>query len=421
MATLPSRVRFQRCPSIEKGLYSIVKFELRTVEVPVINFRVEGKSMDKNMQYSICIGKINSRAEILDPFYLSKLMDGEFRRTGVIKLEHLMIASQYLDTESELLEAAIKGLRDSDVYHDQSHYQEIADDLKRKIDLFTQEGKSVDGSQTNEWWSAYLVAENAKDRIIGEPLNQERYQDLTTAKIKKLLGFLESGIGLGIIQPEELQCLVSNANGSSYISGLELANHFSYQLTKIRLEISRFESAFEKVYSQIDLVKNVFSSQKITYINGEADYSKIHRLLKKNFGYDYPHSMIWFGSVICAAMSTIENQKNNQLSTLQIGLGFENYVEKLYKGLGYSVSPTPSTGDFGVDLIAVSNTEKVAIQCKKYATPVGPDAVMQVFSGGAYYECTRYAVFSINGFTDAATEMAKKIRVELFNIESSEI
>lgn len=372
------------------------------------------------MQYSVSIGKINSRAEILDPYYLSKLMDDEFRRTGVINLEHLKAVAQYLDNESELLDAAIKGLRDSDVYHDQSHYQEIADDLKRKMDLRYQEGKSAD-SEAIEWWSAHLVAENAKERNIGEPLNQERYQDLTSAEIKKLLDFLDGGIGLGVLQPDELQRLVKNANGSGYRSGLDLAEHFSYQLVKISTEIMRFESAFEKIYTQIDLIRNVFTSQKITYINGEADYSKIHRLLKKNFGYDYPHSIIWFGSVICTAMNAIENQKNNQPSTLQIGLGFESHVEKLYKSLGYSVSPTPATGDFGVDLIAVSNTEKVAVQCKKYASPVGPDAVMQVFSGGAYYECTRYAVFSINGFTEAATEMAKKIRVELFNIESSEI
>lgn len=378
-------------------------------------------SKENKMAYETGLGNRNSCAVILDPFYLSKLMDEEFKKTGEIQLHHLKGIGSYLNSVRDSLDIQIKGLRDSDIYHEQAHYQKIADDLKHEIDLLTEEGRSDDSNLNNKWWSAHLVAENAKDRNVGEPLNQERYQDLASVEIHGFLKFVENGPGLRLIQPNALELFAEIANGLRFSGGLEAVNEFISRLTTLSLEVSRFESAFVKIYNQIDLIRNAFSSQKITYINGEIDYAKIYRILKKNFGYDYPHSLIWWGAVVYTAMNTTQTLETYQPSTLQVGLGFENHVEKLYRGFGYSVSTTPSSGDFGVDLIAISNTEKIAIQCKRYATPVGPEAVMQVYSGAAYYECTRFAVFSINGFTNAATEMAKKLRVELFNINASDI
>lgn len=373
------------------------------------------------MAYETGLGNRNSCAVILDPFYLSKFMDEEFKATGEIQLSHLNGLASYLNSVRESLDVQIKVLRDSDTYHEQSHYQKIADDLKKEIDLLAEEGRTDDNNLNHKWLSAYLVAENAKDRNVGEPLNQERYQDLASVEIHGFLKFVENGPGLRLIQPNALEHFAENANGLRFSGGLEAVNEFISSLTTLSLEVSRFESAFVKIYNQIDLIRNAFSSQKITYINGEIDYAKIYRILNKNFGYDYPHSLIWWGAVVYTAMNTTETLETYQPSTLQVGLGFENHVEKLYRGFGYSVSTTPASGDFGVDLIAISNTEKIAIQCKKYATSVGPDAVMQVYSGAAYYECTRFAVFSVNGFTNAATEMAKKLRVELFNVDASEI
>lgn len=373
------------------------------------------------MAYETGLRNRNSCAEILDPFYLSKLMDEEFKRAGVIHLHQLREMACYIKSALESLDAQTKKLFVSDVYYDQSHYQKIADDLQKEVDLQHREGKYDDFALSSKYSSACINAEVAKRGNVGEPLNQERYQELASSEIPKFLKFLEDGIGSGVIQPDALKWFVELGEVHEWRNGLNSVSNFSSRLTTLSLEISRFESAFVTIYNQIDLIRNAFSAQKITYINGEADYTKIYRILKKNFGYDYPHGLIWWGSIVYTAMNSTEVPKRFQPSTLQIGLGFENHVERLYKGFGYSVSTTPATGDFGVDLIAISNTEKIAIQCKKYATPVGPDAVMQVYSGGAYYECTRFAVFSINGFTNAATEMAKKLRVELFNIESFEI
>ncbi|MBV7527268.1 restriction endonuclease [Pseudomonas sp. PDM29] len=85
----------------------------------------------------------------------------------------------------------------------------------------------------------------------------------------------------------------------------------------------------------------------------------------------------------------------------------------IYKSLGYDVLMTGATGDFGVDIIARSNSEKIGVQCKNLSSPVGVDAIMQIYSGGKFYGCTRYCIITTKGYTDAAVEMAKKLGVEI--------
>src|SRR5262245_51083708 len=44
------------------------------------------------------------------------------------------------------------------------------------------------------------------------------------------------------------------------------------------------------------------------------------------------------------------------------GIDFETYLQMLLRSKGYSVSMTQVSGDLGVDLIALGNGEKIAIQ-----------------------------------------------------------
>ena len=67
------------------------------------------------------------------------------------------------------------------------------------------------------------------------------------------------------------------------------------------------------------------------------------------------------------------------------GREFEKYVAARVRQMGWDVSATPATGDFGVDLIAERGSECVAIQCKRHAKPVGVSAVQQVVAGARLY------------------------------------
>ena len=56
-----------------------------------------------------------------------------------------------------------------------------------------------------------------------------------------------------------------------------------------------------------------------------------------------------------------------------------------------------------------------AIQCKRYDSPVGIDAVQQVYAGRAYYECHVAMVLTNQYFTGSARKLADKIGVVLWD------
>jgi restriction system protein len=88
------------------------------------------------------------------------------------------------------------------------------------------------------------------------------------------------------------------------------------------------------------------------------------------------------------------------------GREFEKYVAARVRQMGWDVSPTPATRDFGVDLIAERGDEYVAIQCKRLSRPVGVAAVQQVVAGALHHRCSASAVVSNQEFTTAARELA---------------
>lgn len=97
------------------------------------------------------------------------------------------------------------------------------------------------------------------------------------------------------------------------------------------------------------------------------------------------------------------------------GLAFEKRFALVFKKAGYKVTKTPDSGDFGVDVIIEIKGEKWAFQCKKLKKPAGVRAVAEVYSGGRYYDCTRFCVASPSGFTQQARMMAAKLGVQLEN------
>ncbi len=88
------------------------------------------------------------------------------------------------------------------------------------------------------------------------------------------------------------------------------------------------------------------------------------------------------------------------------GAGFEQYVAAKLRTVGWEVTTTPATNDYGVDLIAKNGNEMWAIQCKRKATPVGVSAVQQVVAGAIHYGCWRKMVVSNQEFTRQAKVLA---------------
>lgn len=95
------------------------------------------------------------------------------------------------------------------------------------------------------------------------------------------------------------------------------------------------------------------------------------------------------------------------------GTEFEDYIAGIARSCGLPVIMTPITGDWGVDLIVGHRPNRLAIQCKRQARPVGAGAVQEVVAGAPMQECTATMVVTNNEFTPAACKLAELHGCEL--------
>ncbi len=98
------------------------------------------------------------------------------------------------------------------------------------------------------------------------------------------------------------------------------------------------------------------------------------------------------------------------------GHEFEYFCADLLRKNGFrKVKVTARSGDQGVDIIAVKGTSRYAIQCKRYASPLGNKPVQEVYTGKAFYNCKYGVVMTNSIFTPHAKELAKKTGVLLWD------
>jgi restriction system protein len=95
------------------------------------------------------------------------------------------------------------------------------------------------------------------------------------------------------------------------------------------------------------------------------------------------------------------------------GTEFEDYVARVVRSSGAPVIMTSVTGDWGVDIIVGTRPNRLAIQCKRQARPVGTSAIQQVVAGAPMQECTRTMVVTNHEFTPAARKLAELHDCEL--------
>lgn len=96
------------------------------------------------------------------------------------------------------------------------------------------------------------------------------------------------------------------------------------------------------------------------------------------------------------------------------GLSFEREVEQRLIEKGYNAVKTQDQADYGVDVIIQEpDGSKIAVQCKMQEAPAGVEAVQQVYAGGRFYDCTKFAVICEQGFSNPAITMARKLGVYL--------
>lgn len=98
------------------------------------------------------------------------------------------------------------------------------------------------------------------------------------------------------------------------------------------------------------------------------------------------------------------------------GIDFEELTCDILIANGFETAEsTQASMDFGVDVLAYKDGVSYAIQCKRYHSTVGIEAVQQVYAGRAYYECHVAVVLTNQYFTSNAHKLADKIGVALWD------
>jgi restriction system protein len=103
---------------------------------------------------------------------------------------------------------------------------------------------------------------------------------------------------------------------------------------------------------------------------------------------------------------------------LMSGGQFEIFIADLVRAMGYKATVLGGSGDQGVDVIAATGAERIAIQCKNYRKAVGNKPVQEVFAGARHHRCQQAWVVAPAGFTKGAFELARSVGVWLFDANS---
>lgn len=103
---------------------------------------------------------------------------------------------------------------------------------------------------------------------------------------------------------------------------------------------------------------------------------------------------------------------------------FERYVACIFESKGYKTEVTRYSGDYGVDVFAFKGKEKIAIQVKKFGNctrKVNRDVFLKLYGSQHFFDCTRAIVATDGKVMDDAVEVAKKLGIEIFSVDTKKI
>lgn len=102
------------------------------------------------------------------------------------------------------------------------------------------------------------------------------------------------------------------------------------------------------------------------------------------------------------------------------GREFEEFIANFFKKQGYKTTLTPSSGDYGIDVIIENDFLKIGIQTKCYSDKVSNSAVQEAVTGIKHYGLDKAMVITNNYFQPSAIRLAKENNVILWDREKLE-
>lgn len=108
----------------------------------------------------------------------------------------------------------------------------------------------------------------------------------------------------------------------------------------------------------------------------------------------------------------------NQNTSSMSGYDFEYYCSELLKAKGMKdVYVTPSSGDYGADIVATDKDGvRWVFQCKKYSSVLGNTPIQEVIASKAHYGARKAGVMTNSTFTDNARLLAMENDILLWEL-----
>jgi len=176
------------------------------------------------------------------------------------------------------------------------------------------------------------------------------------------------------------------------------------QFKKIQDLVSLFVGHFKEYYS-------LYSAEFITLCWRKGFHQPSCDICNEIIGHILKYGFTKRRSNKKRAKSKITQRQQNQ----KIGRVFEEFMIPIFQRMGYYVTLTPPSHDYGADIILESHGIKTAVQLKCEKGKVGIPAVQQAYAGKEYYGCQKALVLITSDFTEPAKNLARRTSVELWD------
>jgi hypothetical protein len=186
---------------------------------------------------------------------------------------------------------------------------------------------------------------------------------------------------------------------------------------------------------QRELKDNLQTADSLAEFLEIADASvdaQARALIKYRWARDIPHTraveivreererMESYDSVSLSASARAPRYMDLTDLELVSGYEFEHVLAEVLSRVDGEATVTEASGDQGVDVVWVRDTETIGIQAKRYdkSNPVGNSAVQEIYTGvtvrNSEYEIDTPAVVTTSRYTDSAKEAADNSDVILY-------
>jgi hypothetical protein len=98
------------------------------------------------------------------------------------------------------------------------------------------------------------------------------------------------------------------------------------------------------------------------------------------------------------------------------GHAFEQAVANLFRNIGFTAEVSNRGGDGGVDIILQKAHRKIAVQCKRYKSAVGPHVIRDLWGTMNYLGFNEGCIVTTTGFTKGVTTFAHENHIFLIDL-----